>query len=203
MRTAIPCLIITSLLLAGSVARADEAQKRSSQIVTIKRIEPVAAFFDLGQGAVRIVALISPGCPECERTLGQIDKLFTAVSNKRLRAYLILSPRSPESDGELEALRMFTRIKDRRVIGFWDPDNVGRTHWRAAAATESLAWDALFLYDTDASFLKTTENEPEWIHPHDNAVAPVDLEALETNVRFLLDKFEERVKAENTAPEGS
>ncbi|MCH7548327.1 MAG: hypothetical protein IH969_02115 [Candidatus Krumholzibacteriota bacterium] len=194
---------LLGLLLIASVFFVPNfgAETQAGTVPQINNIKAFSPFFDLGQGAVRIIAIVSPDCDACAQTVDVIVDLFSAVSNNRLRAYLIVAP-DPPSESALAALRLFAKVTDRRVSCFWDPTGVARAHWNSATGSESTAWDALFVYDTDAGSGAMGETQAYWVYDHQSSeFASPDAEALEAQVRELLENFEERTRAEDTSPE--
>jgi len=198
MRTTLfTVLIIISAVCPAHVGAETDAPP-SRNIPELARIGTFSPFFDLGQGAVRIVAIVSPESPEAEAVFDAIARVFAEVSNNRLRAFIVLSPESPR-ELQADALRLFARVEDRRITGFWDPKGVTRDHWQPAVESESRGWDAVFVYDTDVRFSATTDEGSYWFYNPDSGKASV-LEAspLEIRVRELLASFERRTRTSDS-----
>ncbi len=114
----------------------------------VEKYAHVAAFLNLGQGTVRIVAVVPTGS---ESSLGVIDTLASIVqgtSSKRLRVYVILRGEN-DADSPLHAAVLAGRASDPRLVYFWDPTGDVARAWESHDA--ACAW----LYDTSAKFADT------------------------------------------------
>lgn len=147
------------LIIAASapLARADQGaaappttpQRSLPQLDTFTNL---ATILNLGRGAVRILAIVAPSSQAGIDVLQAIDAVMAANPSKRLRAYVILTPRS-QSDTLLRAADAAARRRDRRIVCLWDPERI--TAPIATAPTGGADADVLFLYGTAAMF--TTE----------------------------------------------
>lgn len=142
-----------AVAIAVAVASARAADTPAPQVPgpegrNVHRIEKfahVAAFLNLGQGTVRIVAVVPT---EFESSLGVIDTLASILretASKRLRVYVVLRGEN-DSDSPLHSTVLAGRASDPRLVYFWDPTGDVARAWEPHDV--ACAW----LYDTSAKF---------------------------------------------------
>lgn len=163
------------------------------RVVTLDRFGGLAGLFNLAQGTVRIVSVLSPTCDECRRELEDITAVVAEFPTRRLRAYITFVPQH-EEDTVLRALARVREFQDRRVVYLWDPDGVTVGAWSdtAAGAEESSHLHAL--YDTGARF-REKPDKPDWLHAHTDTGGPLlNRKELTEMVRGMLDRLESRLR---------
>ena len=196
MVTRLRTLLVALALLApatGSPAFAGAAAGSDTRVLEVDSLGGVAGFFNLGQGAVRIVALVSPTSPECATALDSIAALFSRNASRRLRAYVIFMPML-EADAKLAVLERVAELPDRRIVFFWNENRAVGDAFGAATGFDGTAWNAYALYDTDATFGRRHPGVPDlWMHPPEQiGGAQIESGQLSQRAGELLDAFEKK-----------
>lgn len=130
---------------ANPPATAEAESPATQNFRRVDRFAHVAAFLNLAQGTVRIVAIVPA---ELTSSLGVVDTITAVVRanpSKRLRAYVILKG---GEDTPLQASVLAGRYPDPRIVYFWDPTGIVAGTWESGTTTVGAAW----LYDTSAKF---------------------------------------------------
>ena len=160
-----------------------------SRVVRLDAFGGLAGLFNLAQGTVRIVSIISPTCPSCRKALGDISAVMSEFPTTRLRAYVVFVPQD-EDDSVFRALERVKEFDERRAVYFWDAGGVVRNAWADIVESETPLWHMLALYDTDAQF-RDAPAPGSWVHMHDHADSPpLERTVLAEHVRVMLDRLE-------------
>ncbi len=110
------------------------------------RFGQIAAFLNLAQGTVRLVAIVAT---DAGASLGVVDSVASLVRenpSKRLRAYVLLRG-GTEPESSLRAALLASRATfDPRIVYLWDPTGDVTKPWEPGDA------GAVWLYDTSARF---------------------------------------------------
>jgi hypothetical protein len=169
---AIAAMVSTSLATETPVTQVPDPEGRN--IHRVEKYAHVAAFLNLGQGTVRIVAVVPTGL---ESSLGVVDTLASIVHgtpSKRLRVYVILRGEN-DADSPLHAAVLAGRASDPRLVYFWDPTGDVARAW--ASSETACAW----LYDTSAKFADAPPKASLTVSPtsvgHDARLAGASLRA--------------------------
>ncbi len=180
------------LLFPSFAAHADSPASNGRRIVEISKFNELAGIFNLGQGAVRIVSIVSPTCKSCVDALNALDEIMQSIPGKRLRSYVVFVPMMDEDD-RFAAVIAAGAHDDPRTTFFWDPAVTTGNAWKELVGISTPAWDVYFLYDTDATF-DDGPNMPEtWMHQHSAIAGPeFDSSRLKVETRALLASFEQR-----------
>jgi hypothetical protein len=149
----------------------------------------VTGFFNLAQGAVRIVAVASPTDPACAAGLDSVAALITRNPSRRLRAYLIFV-RAVESDTRMTALERTADFADRRVVVFWNDNGSLPEVFGALTSTGGKVHNGYFLYDTAATF-ETRHATPAELAIYPGSAATIESGVLATRAEALLEAFEQ------------
>ena len=113
------CAAIFVLALAAPATGSPAGPEGGAAVLEVDSLAGVTGFFNLGQGAVRIVALVSPTSPECVAGLDSIGALLSRFPSRRLRTYVVFMPML-DSDTRISALVRVGELTDRRVVFFWN-----------------------------------------------------------------------------------
>ena len=128
-------------------------------------LDRLRAEFNRTSDRVRVVALLSPTCGECQKGQRVVQSVFSKYpADSRLRGFVVWLPMLP-SDSEKAASVQAGRFVDGRVAQQWNGD---RSAGKLVASTLGLkgnAWDVYLLY---APGVQWTGNSPPaptfWMH---------------------------------------
>ncbi len=126
--------------------------------------EELREIFNRSSESPRLVALMSPRCPECQRGHDVVKALFDRFHSDRLRGVRVWLPMYP-GDGQSVAEAEAATYKDPRLVDAWDPQRkLGELFARTLGLTKT-AWDVYLLY---APGIRWEEDEPPeptfWMH---------------------------------------
>jgi hypothetical protein len=109
--------------------------------------------FNSDAGALRLVVLVSPTCPQCTSGASWIQEYILKRNPKLdLKVYAIWYEMYP-GDSPEDFPEARTLLPDRRVMHYWDqPKDVGRWFYGMVPTNTSgnIEWDAFYLYDRNA-----------------------------------------------------
>ncbi len=193
-----PVSLFSPCLLALFVAGNAWAQPAPPDSVAPQQVIPrlnayasLATVLNLSRGAVRIVAIVSPGSETADRGLDVIDRVLAANSSRRLRAYVLLSKAS-ESDTEIRAVLAASRHREPRIVYLWDPDQIAGNAFRSVVGLESgPVHDVYFLFDTAATFRASPPKPDLWMSLN-SAIdgPPLDADSLQAEAGRLVRRVE-------------
>jgi hypothetical protein len=195
MRTTLLCLVLTFSI---SYQPAPSNSSSANRMVVIKKPRSAGSFFDLGQGAIRVLAVVPNADSTSDETISRIVDVFAAIPSNRVRAFIVYSPTGPD-DSELLTLQRFGKIHDHRFVGFWDPTSAISNHWRVPAGLSPDEGSAVFLYETGTRFIDVDTIPPFWRHRPGENVLPLHTLALRDSVVAMLGRFAQRSEADEEA----
>lgn len=140
-------LVSAALLLTIGLWVTTEVSAQSTVLDRLK------SDFNRDQGALRLVVLVSPTCPECTNGAGWIQEyVLTRNPKLNIRIYSVWYEMYPgDSPNDFPVARKL--MPDRRVNHYWDqPKDVGRWFQKAIPSDYKgeIQWDAFYLYGTDS-----------------------------------------------------
>jgi hypothetical protein len=115
------------------------------EVRRVERFTHVAAFLNLAQGTVRLVAIVPT---DSRASLAAVDTVASIVLNnpsKRLRAYVILRGGN-EAESSIRAAILAGRASDSRIVVLWDQTAAVSEYWKPGTTP------GVWLYDTSATF---------------------------------------------------
>jgi copper chaperone len=129
------------------------------------RLDALRTAFNNASNQVRVVALLSPTCGDCQKGQRVVQSVFTKYPNDtRLRGFVVWLPMLA-SDSENAADAQAGSFVDARVAQQWDGD---RMSGKLVAKTLSLkgnAWDVYLLYAPGVKWTGETPPAPTfWMH---------------------------------------
>jgi len=195
MRTKLLCLILSSVLLYQP---ADSDSGSANRMAVIEKPRTAGSFFDLGQGAIRVVAVVPLSGPATDYAIESVVDVFAAIPSNRVRAYIVLSPLTAD-DIQLLALQRFGQIRDDRFVGFWDPTLAVSDHWRVPATLSPGEGSAIFLYETGTRFIDVDTIPPFWLHKPGEPLTPPHTETMQDSVAAMLGRFIKRAEEDENA----
>lgn len=197
-------VVVAAVLFCAAQATAQPASPEEKPIDVRNRFAKIDnalgfnGFFNIGQGAVRIVALLSPTCPRCVAGFEELRRIMQAIPSRRLRPYVVFMP-VLEGDTPQAALELGAKMLDRRASYFWDPNMSVREEFQGLTGKDAANEHVCFLFDTDA-VIRDKPDQPVWWMEHAADGSAFDGPALEAKVRELLDRLEQNIHKGDKAP---
>ncbi len=135
-----------------------------NQNVREVRKEELKEMFNRTSESVRVVALLSPRCPECQRGHDVVKALFGRFHSDQLRGVRVWLPMYP-GDGLGVAEAEAAAFKDPRLVDAWDPQRrLGELFAHTLGLTKT-AWDVYLLYAPGIRWEGDDPPEPTfWMH---------------------------------------
>jgi hypothetical protein len=180
--------VAAATALWGSSAAPQPQDKSNTSVRRVDRYVHVAAFLNLAQGTVRIVAAVPS---DVRSSLGVVDSIASIVRenpSKRLRAYIILTG----AESPLQAAVLAGQAPDPRVVYFWDP---------AGEVAKTWAWDGTacaWLYDTSAKFADPPPQASLTVTAKKDGKPYFQCDALRAMSNDLVRRVEAKVEASGT-----
>ncbi len=182
-------LSVMAVAAVGFAAPTEPPPASAATPPDIRRVEKfvhVAAFLNLAQGTVRMVAVIPIDESSSAAALDSVVAVVKGNPSKRLRAYVVLRG----SESSLSAAALAGRAIDPRVVLFWDPSGAATALWR----DEALPGAGVWLYDTSARFIEHLPEASLVVEPPVDAPgAPLDGPALRDRARELVRRVEAKM----------
>jgi hypothetical protein len=145
-RIRLPIAVATWLAVVPCVVAQSPDAPQREPIRRIDKFAHAAAFLNLAQGTVRMVAIL----PTAESaSLAMMDTIAAVVRSnpsKRLRAFVILDGET-DTESPLRAAVLAGRAGDARIVCFWDPTGAVARMWGPRDA------GCVRVYDTTAKFV--------------------------------------------------
>lgn len=139
----------------------------------LSNTEQLKQQFQQDSDKVRLIALVSPVCPECRRGFADMQQVLQEIPDPRLRAYIVWLPMFP-GDSRSWAQTRSDEFKDDRLSYFWDGDKVTGEEWAKIFDLNIPAWDVYFLYGPGIEWNGAVPAPFFWMHQlGDIAQAPV------------------------------
>jgi hypothetical protein len=153
------------MLRATLVATAVIAGAASVPVRTAGVFDQLKERFNADKGALRLVVLVSPTCPQCTSGAGWIQEYVLARNPKLdMKVYAIWYEMYPgDSPDDFPAAREL--LRDRRVVHYWDqPKEVGRWfHGVVPTGTKGdVEWDAFYLYGPESKWIDRPTEMLTW-----------------------------------------
>src|SRR5258706_8107359 len=134
---------ITALACRGSNERPPMQDLSSTEQLKQK--------FQQDSGKVRLIALVSPICPECRRGFADMQSILKEIPDSRLRAYIVWLPMFP-GDSRSWAQTRSDEFKDDRLSYYWDGSKLTGEEWNKTLGINRTAWDVYFLYGSGSQW---------------------------------------------------
>ena len=144
-RTFFPIVAAALVAAMPAFAQPPIAETRDS-VRRIDKFAHAAAFLNLAQGTVRMVAILPTDESASIAMMDTIAAVVRSNPSKRLRAYIILDGES-DSQTPLRAAVIAGRAGDSRIVCFWDPTGAVARMWGPGGP------GCVRVYDTAAKFV--------------------------------------------------
>lgn len=137
----------TSLAVVPCVSAQNPEGVQREPIRRVEKFVHAAAFLNLAQGTVRMVAILPTSETASLAMMDTIAAVVRSNPSKRLRVFVILNGESDTGESPLRAAVLAGRASDTRIVCFWDPTGSVARMWgpRDAACVR--------VYDTTAKFI--------------------------------------------------
>jgi hypothetical protein len=184
-------VVVCTLCAADAISKQSPPRsERSARFVELPDVNGFLGFYNLGQGTVRILALVSPTCPQCRAAFDEIQRIMETISTNRLRAYIVFQP-VRDQDRMLRAFRLAVELNQPRVTHFWDPTLSVSARLKPIARSDDLTESRCYVFPTNAMVTDAPDEPTLVMDPHaSTGPTAFDGEVLEATVRDLLARFE-------------
>ena len=148
--------------------------------------------FNASSQKVRIVALLSPTCPECQSGHAVVAGILKKFPSPRLQALLVWEPMR-DGDSPAAAAEQAEAVRDARISQGWDGSHDVGKLFGATLDLHETAWDVYLIYKPGITWEGLQPPHPTfWMHQLDGADASlllcVNPSRLSTEVGKLLDQ---------------
>lgn len=187
MFRAVTVLVVALIAVAVVTAIARRGTKGESPMQDLSSTEQLKQRFQQDSGKVRLIALVSPVCPECRRGFADMQDVLKEIPDNRLRAYIVWLPMFP-SDSRSWAQTRSDEFKDDRLSYYWDGNKLTGEEWRKTLDINRTAWDVYFLYGSGSQWDGAAPAPSFWMHQLGGVTkAPhLNKEEFKTKVKELL-----------------
>jgi hypothetical protein len=129
------------------------------------RTEDLRTEFNRARDRVRIVALLSPTCGECQKGQRVVERVFSTFPNdERLRGFVVWLPMLPSDSVNMAGAQAATFV-DARVAQQWDGNKAFGTLLSKTLRLERTAWDVYLLYAPGVEWTGDAPPAPSfWMH---------------------------------------
>lgn len=158
---AVTIVAFTAVAVATVLARRESGG--SSPMQDLSSTEQLKQRFQQDSGKVRLIALLSPICPECRRGFADMQKVLKEVPDNRLRAYIVWLPMFP-GDSKSWAQTRSDEFKDDRLSYYWDDSKLTGDEWAKTLGLNRTAWDVYFLYGSAVEWNGAAPVPSFWMH---------------------------------------
>ncbi len=188
MRKTYSVLLIAAVLLslgwmgASSAAHRDcchpsAAKSRSSAALATTSARPMSSLnaedvrreFNASSQKVRVVALLSPTCPDCQSGHGVVGRVLKRFPSPKLKAILVWEPMR-DGDDATSATQQAETVQDMRISQGWDGgQNLGKLFGQTLDLHQ-IAWDVYLVYRPGIKWEGSQPPRPTfWMHQLEGA----------------------------------
>ena len=188
MRKTPSVLLIAAVLLsfgwmgASSAARQDcchpsVAKSGSSGALATTSARPMSSLsaedvrkeFNASSQKVRVVALLSPTCPDCQSGHGVVRRVLKKFPSPKLKAILVWEPMR-DGDDATSATQQAETVQDIRIAQGWDGgQNLGKLFGQTLDLHQ-IAWDVYLVYKPGIKWEGPHPPRPTfWMHQLEGA----------------------------------
>ena len=181
-------VLVVAIVAAGLVtALARRGSKGGSSMQDLSSTEQLKQRFQQDSGKVRLIALVSPICPECRHGFADMQSVLKDIPDNRLRAYVVWLPMFP-GDSRNWAQTRSDDFRDDRLSYYWDAGHLTGDEWKRVLGIDRTAWDVYFLYGSESKWDGTPTAPTFWMHQLGGVTkAPhLNKQEFENKVRELL-----------------
>jgi hypothetical protein len=150
---------------APNVAASDNAAAPMRSVST----DAVRKEFNASSDKVRIVALLSPTCPDCQSGHAVVGRVLKKFSSADLQTILVWEPMR-EGDSPVAATHEADTLRDSRITQGWDGRrSIGELFGRTLGL-HTVAWDVYLVYKQGIKWEGAQPPAPTfWMHQLEGA----------------------------------
>jgi hypothetical protein len=156
-------VVVAFIAVAVVTALARRGRKESSPMQDLTTNDQLKKQFQQDSGKVRLIALVSPACPDCRRGFADMQYVLKEIPDSRLRAYIVWLPMFP-GDSRSWAQTRSDEFKDERLSYHWDGGKVTGEEWAKTLGINRTAWDVYFLYGSESKWEAAAPAPSFWMH---------------------------------------
>src|SRR6266404_775538 len=131
--------------------------------------EDVRKEFNASSQKVRVVALLSPTCPDCQSGHGVVGRILKKFPSPKLKAILVWEPMR-DGDDATSATQQAETVQDIRISQGWDSSqNLGKVFGQTLDLHQ-IAWDVYLVYKPGIKWEGLQPPHPTfWMHQLEGA----------------------------------
>jgi len=131
--------------------------------------EDVRKEFNASSQKVRVVALLSPTCPDCQSGHGVVGRILKKFPSPKLKAILVWEPMR-DGDDATSATQQAETVQDIRISQGWDgSQNLGKVFGQTLDLHQ-IAWDVYLVYKPGIKWEGPQPPRPTfWMHQLEGA----------------------------------
>jgi len=131
--------------------------------------EDVRKEFNASSQKVRVVALLSPTCPDCQSGHGVVGRVLKKFPSLQLKAILVWEPMR-DGDNASSATQQSETVQDIRISQGWDGgQNLGKLFGQTLDLHQ-IAWDVYLVYKPGIKWEGPQPPRPTfWMHQLEGA----------------------------------
>lgn len=128
------------------------------------RIYELKEQFNRSKQKVRVLAILSPTCPECLRGFEMVKVLLGRFPSSDLRVFLMWIPMLEEDNLEA-AITHSKEIADSRLTQGWDSSRKIGKLFAKTLSLQKTAWDVYLIYARGTNWIGDGPRSPTfWMH---------------------------------------
>ncbi len=126
--------------------------------------ESMKEAFNIATHQVRVVAIVSPTCPECLEGFGFVRELFEELRGHRVAGFVVWIPMLAR-DTAAAAQTQSESLQDARVVQGWDAHRQIGNLFKTILRLHKTAWDVYLLYPPGVTWADRQPPVPAfWMH---------------------------------------
>jgi hypothetical protein len=178
---------------AHKTERPDARANTPAAPLSLLGTEDLRKEFNASSQKIRIVALLSPTCAECQSGHAIVGGILKKFSSPKLQALLVWEPMR-DGDSSAAAAEQAEMVRDLRISQGWDGSrDVGKL-FGATLDLDEIAWDVYLIYKPGIRWDGQQPPHPTfWMHQLTGAdpslLLCVNPSRLSTEVEKLLDRL--------------
>ena len=136
----------------------------SARPMSSLNVEDVRKEFNASSQKVRVVALLSPTCPDCQSGHGVVGRVLKKFPSPKLKAILVWEPMR-DGDNGTSATQQAETVQDIRISQGWDGgQNLGKLLGQTLDLHQ-VAWDVYLVYKPGIKWEGLQPPRPTfWMH---------------------------------------
>jgi hypothetical protein len=128
-------------------------------------VDQLKEAFNAASSEVRVVSVLSPTCPMCQKGHSAVKSIFSDLKSDKLRGFLVWIPMKQKDDAHM-AFAQSSELKDKRVVfeGWDGKKDIGEKFSQTLGLKET-AWDIYLVYEPGVKWTDANPPKPTfWMH---------------------------------------